>query len=45
MAQAKKHYDKDFAGLAIWARTTTGQAIYADAVIERIYAETHKVEA
>ena len=30
--------DKDFAGLTVWARTTTGQAIYADAVIERIYA-------
>jgi len=31
--------DKDFAGLCIWARTTTGQAIYADGVVERIYAE------
>lgn len=35
--------DKDFAGLCIWARTTTGQAIHADSVIERIYADTHKV--
>lgn len=42
---AGEKVDKDFAGLAIWARTTTGQAIYADAVIERIYAETHKAEA
>lgn len=33
--------DRDFAGLTVWARTTTGQAIYADSVIERIYAETH----
>lgn len=31
--------DTDFAGLTIWARTTTGQAIYADAVIEAIAAE------
>lgn len=38
---AGEKVDKDFAGLCIWARTTTGQAIYADAVIERIYAETH----
>lgn len=28
--------DKDFAGMCVWARTTTGQAIYADDVIERI---------
>ena len=38
---AGEKVDRDFAGLCIWARTTTGQAIYADAVIERIYAETH----
>jgi len=31
--------DKDFAGLCIWARTTTGQAIHADGVIEAIYAD------
>lgn len=31
--------DTDFAGLCVWARTTTGQAIYADGVIERIYAD------
>ena len=34
--------DKDFAGLCVWARTTTGQMISADGVIERIYAATHK---
>ena len=39
---AGEKVDKDFAGLCIWARTTTGQAIYADGVIERIYAETHR---
>lgn len=31
--------DKDFAGLTVWARTTTGQAIAADGVIERICAK------
>lgn len=30
--------DRDFTGLTVWARTTTGQAIYADSVIERICA-------
>jgi len=33
--------DKDFGNLCIWARTTTGQSIAADGVIERIYTETH----
>jgi hypothetical protein len=28
--------DRDFAGLIVWARTTTGQAIAMDGVIERI---------
>jgi hypothetical protein len=31
--------DKDFAGLTIWGRTTTGQAIFLDAVIQDIYSE------
>lgn len=30
--------DTDFAGLNVWARTTTGQMIAADCVIERIHA-------
>lgn len=30
---------RDFAGMTIWARTTTGQAIYADAVMEAIATE------
>lgn len=30
--------DRDFAGLTVWARTTTGQSIATDAVIERITA-------
>lgn len=32
--------DTDFAGLNVWARTTTGQAISADSVIEAITTET-----
>ena len=33
--------DKDFAGLCVWARTTTGQAISIDSVIEQICRETY----
>lgn len=32
--------DRDFADLSIWARTTTGQAIYMDNVIQEIVSET-----
>lgn len=32
--------DRDFAGLIVWARTTTGQAISIDHVIETIVRET-----
>lgn len=39
---AGEKVDKDFGNLCIWARTTTGQGIASDGVIERIYAETHK---
>lgn len=31
--------DRDFAGLIVWARTTTGQAIYADGLFEEIARE------
>lgn len=34
--------DRDFADLIIWARTTTGQAIYADSVIEAIAADLNR---
>jgi hypothetical protein len=37
--------DHDFAGLTVWARTMTGQAIYCDGVIEDIWRELHKEEA
>lgn len=30
--------DKDFGGMTVWARTTTGQAIAADSVIQAIHA-------
>lgn len=30
--------DQDFAGMCVWARTTTGQGIGSDGVIERIHA-------
>lgn len=30
---------QDFCGLTIWGRTTTGQGIYIDDVINEIYAE------
>lgn len=33
--------DRDFVGLTVWARTTTGQAISMDAVIEEIARELH----
>lgn len=31
--------DRDFAGLTVWARTTTGQMVAADWVIEQIVAD------
>lgn len=31
--------DKDFAGMIVWARTTTGQGIASDSVIEAIAAD------
>lgn len=31
--------DKDFAGMVVWARTTSGQGIASDSVIEAICAE------
>ena len=37
--------DKDFAGMCVWARTTTGQAIASDYVIEQIARECLDVMA
>lgn len=39
LAEKGEKVDKDFAGMTVWARTTTGQAIYCDHVIEQITAE------
>lgn len=39
LAAAGEKVDNDFGGLCVWARTTTGQAISADGVIEKIYKE------
>jgi hypothetical protein len=36
--------DRDFAGLTVWARTTTGQAILLDSVIERIWRNLHTAD-
>jgi len=41
LAEKGEKVNKDFAGLTIWARTTTGQGISSDAIIERIYDELH----
>jgi len=38
IAQGEK-VDKDFGGLCIWARTTSGQGIASDGVVQRIYAD------
>jgi hypothetical protein len=35
--------DRDFAGLCVWARTTTGQAISMDSVIQRIWADLQNI--
>jgi len=34
--------DKDFGGLCVWARTTTGQAIASDYVLEQIAADLNR---
>lgn len=39
LAEKGEKVDKDFAGLTVWARTTTGQGIASDSVIEAIVAE------
>lgn len=42
LAARGEKVDKDFAGLTVWARTCTGQAIYLDSIIEDIWRELHK---
>ncbi len=38
---AGEKVDRDFAGLNIWGRTTTGQSMTMDGVVQRVYAQTH----
>jgi len=38
---AGEKVDRDFAGLCVWGRTTTGQNMTMDGVVQRIYAQTH----
>ncbi len=42
LAAKGEKVDKDFAGLTVWARTTTGQAIAMDSVIQAITADLAK---
>lgn len=42
LARHGETVSKDFMGLTIWARTTTGQAIAADEVIQRIANDLNK---
>lgn len=42
LAEKGEKVDKDFAGLTVWARTTTGQAIASDWVIEQIVADLNR---
>jgi hypothetical protein len=42
LAEKGEKVDKDFAGLTVWARTTTGQGIASDSVIEAILADLAK---
>lgn len=44
LAEKGEKVDKDFAGMTVWARTTTGQAIYTDSVIEEILADLNKAD-
>jgi len=39
LAEKGEKIDNDFAGMTVWARTTTGQGIASDSVIEAIHAE------
>ncbi|QIG74365.1 hypothetical protein EVC08_053 [Rhizobium phage RHph_N65] len=39
LAEKGEKVDKDFAGMTVWARTTSGQGIAADSVIQAIAAD------
>lgn len=42
LAEKGEKVDKDFAGMTVWARTTTGQGIASDSVIEAIVDDLNK---
>jgi len=42
LAALGEKVDTDFAGMTVWARTTTGQGIASDSVIERICADLNR---
>lgn len=42
LQEAGEKVDFDFANMTVWARTTTGQAIYCDGVVERIVRDLYK---
>lgn len=44
LAAKGEKVDKDFAGMTVWARTTTGQAISLDGVIQAIWADLVRPE-
>ncbi len=45
LAAKGEKVDTDFAGLTVWARTTTGQGIASDSVIRGIVADLNKPES
>jgi hypothetical protein len=45
LAEKGEKVDKDFAGLTVWARTTTGQGIASDSVIASIVADINAPDA
>lgn len=45
LAAKGEKVDTDFAGLTVWARTTTGQGIASDSVIQDIVADLNKPES
>ena len=45
LAENGEKVDKDFAGLTVWARTTTGQTIAMDSVIQKIVADLNGTNA
>lgn len=45
LAEKGEKIDKDFAGLTVWGRTTTGQAIYMDSVVQDICRDLNERHA